>query len=436
MSLAVDVIVDRDDDVATVRAIHRLAAEQSTVLAVAVAPDWRTAPAVIWAILRALGKTITRLAAATPTWADAERWLIAHGIKELVVLGARHLTSPITRDLIDSTRRAELRLTLVHSGERHTPIGPESIRITLAELLARPRTTRARPRPPRTWPSIPRSAALRLRFDCLHALAPQDFQRVDALLNATFTSADTWLSAHRAATRRELAQVVSLLTTASDPDQLHIRRCAVKAALLIHSTPMPSCRPQPHIARPPSSGAIDELLACTDAVAAAHRLAALTTGLQPDLLALIAGDQITSDTIAGHRIPPRTEPVLRALGHRNGPIFDRVPTRLQHAAVPNDPPRQPTASPHRGDTEDIVAAVLGRLLIGRAHRVKTAEVPSAVHDRLADLAADGILDREHGGYRASHIALYSSFQGPARSPAALTTKRDTPLTTARNRADI
>ena len=103
MSPAVDVIVDRDDDVATVRAIHRLAAEQTTVLAVAVAPDWRTTPAVIWAILRALGKTITRLAAVTPTLADAERWLIAHGIKELVVLGARHLTSPITRDLIYST---------------------------------------------------------------------------------------------------------------------------------------------------------------------------------------------------------------------------------------------------------------------------------------------------------------------------------------------
>ncbi len=151
MSPAVDVIVDRDDDVATVRAIHCLAAEQITVLAVAVAPDWRTTPALIWAILRALGKTITQLAAVTPTWADAERWLIAHGITELVVLGARHLTSPITRDLIDSTRRAELRLTLVHSGERH-PRSTREPQDSVAELLARPRTTRARPRPPPSWP--------------------------------------------------------------------------------------------------------------------------------------------------------------------------------------------------------------------------------------------------------------------------------------------
>jgi hypothetical protein len=260
---------------------------------------------------------------------------------------------------------------------------------------------------------IPRSAALRLRFDCLHALAPEDFQRVDALLNATFTSADAWLSAHPAATPGELSQAVSLLTTASDPDQLHIRRCAVTTALLIHSTPMPSSRPRAPVLHASSSAAIDALLACTDAVIAAHRLAALTTGLQPDLIALIAGDQITSDTIAGHLIPPRTEPVLRALGHRSGPIFDRGPTRLQHAASPTNRPRQP-ANPKHGEPDDIVAAVLGRLLIGRAQRVRPAEVPNAARDRLADLAANGILDLVHGSYRASYITLYSSFQALSR----------------------
>ena len=52
----VDVIVDRQDDVATTRAIHRLAAEQPTVLALSIAPDTRAGPGVIWAILRALGK--------------------------------------------------------------------------------------------------------------------------------------------------------------------------------------------------------------------------------------------------------------------------------------------------------------------------------------------------------------------------------------------
>jgi hypothetical protein len=60
----------------------------------------------------------------------------------------------------------------------------------------------------------------------------------------------------------------------------------------------------------------------------------------------------------------------------------------------------------------------------RRHRVRTAR------------AADGILERERGGYRASHIALYSSFQAPSRLPAPLTTNSDTQLTRARNPADI
>lgn len=38
MTAAVDVIVDRDDDIATVQAIHRLAAEQPTGLAIGVEP--------------------------------------------------------------------------------------------------------------------------------------------------------------------------------------------------------------------------------------------------------------------------------------------------------------------------------------------------------------------------------------------------------------
>ncbi len=47
---------------------------------------------------------------------------------------------------------------------------------------------------------------------------------------------------------------------------------------------------------------------------------------------------------------------------------------------------------------------------------RVAEVPNAARDRLAGLAANGILELEHGGYRASHITLYSSFQGPRDRP--------------------
>ena len=61
MNPAVDVIVDRDDDIATVKAIHSLAVRQRGVLVIHIAPATREEPAVVWAILRALGKRIERL---------------------------------------------------------------------------------------------------------------------------------------------------------------------------------------------------------------------------------------------------------------------------------------------------------------------------------------------------------------------------------------
>lgn len=76
MSLAVDVIVDRDDDIATIRAIHALAAREPGVLAVHIAPGTREEPAVVWAILRALGKRFEQLdrPSVRVYWMDAERW--------------------------------------------------------------------------------------------------------------------------------------------------------------------------------------------------------------------------------------------------------------------------------------------------------------------------------------------------------------------------
>jgi len=91
MTPAVDVIVDRNDDIATVRAIHRLAADHLEVLAINIAPDSRAAAAVNWAILRALGKRTDNLGNHTPQRSDAETWLRAHRIAEIIVLRAHHL---------------------------------------------------------------------------------------------------------------------------------------------------------------------------------------------------------------------------------------------------------------------------------------------------------------------------------------------------------
>ena len=56
--------------------------------------------------------------------------------------------------------------------------------------------------------------------------------------------------------------------------------------------------------------------------------------------------------------------------------------------------------------------------------------------RLEQLRAEGILELEHGAYRASEIALYSSYQLPLPAARAGTDKHpDDRLTSSRNPTD-
>ena len=119
MNPAVDVIVDRDDDIATVKAIHSLAVRQRGVLVIHIAPATREEPAVVWAILRALGKRIERLDRPNLRvfWMDAERWLTAHRVREIVVLCAQHLGESVTEELkAHVSGRFRIALALIYSG--------------------------------------------------------------------------------------------------------------------------------------------------------------------------------------------------------------------------------------------------------------------------------------------------------------------------------
>jgi len=90
---AVDVIVDPGDDIATARTIRELADREPGVLAVSIAPGSQAEPAVVWAMLRALGKRIEQLGRTKVRvyWMDAQRWLVAHAITEMIVVCAQHL---------------------------------------------------------------------------------------------------------------------------------------------------------------------------------------------------------------------------------------------------------------------------------------------------------------------------------------------------------
>ena len=93
MSPAVDVIVDPHDDIATAMTIRELAAPEPGVLAVRIAPGSQAEPAVVWAILRALGKRIEQLGRTKVKvyWMDAQRWLVAHAITEVIMLCSSEL---------------------------------------------------------------------------------------------------------------------------------------------------------------------------------------------------------------------------------------------------------------------------------------------------------------------------------------------------------
>lgn len=429
---AVDVLVDRHDDVATTRAIHRLAATRPSVLAASIAPDWRDTPAVVWSILRALGKRSDKLAGATPGWPDAERWLKAHAITELVMLRAQHLKPAATRDIERLAARTGITVTLSYSGP---DVSPRDATIGIGALIARAPSESVAWGTLVRWPTVPRSHALRLRYDCARRLASEDFCRVDVLLAETHAALDAWLTAHRHATRAQIDRTVAVFLAGHDREQRYIRRCAVQLGLLTHGIALPPITPHAADAQHLTDEQLKDVNAYTNATAAACRLAELTTGLPADLLGLIAGDQITETTILGTSVPASAQPVLRALGRRSGPLFPTHPARHDQAA-PAGTAHRDTTSPAAPAIDHAFAAVLEQLLRGRANRINTDEHATPITARLDALHAAGILDLRRGGYHASHIALYSSFQLAEPPPDRLTSKWHDPLTSAGNTTDI
>jgi hypothetical protein len=323
MTARVDVLVDPHDDVGTTRAIHRLATEQPSVLAVSVAPDERTPPAVVWAILRALGKRTDKLTDKTqPDWYQARSWLRAHLINELIVLRAQHLKPAFQQALTDLAEQTSSRITFVYSGPDSTH---HQATITLDQLLKRPRTTpQPEPRSP-PWPTIPRSHPWRLRYDCAQTLNRDSFRRVDSLLSATYNTLDRWLTAHHRHTPEDLSRAVSVMRIAHDPNQRHLRHCAT--TVLLHSRGITAVAPtrRPFTPRTPTTAEIDHALAYTNVPHAGYALAEKLTGLPDALLGLILGDQVTDTSIIGCAVPDRARPVLRILYTGNFPVLRKPP---------------------------------------------------------------------------------------------------------------
>jgi hypothetical protein len=84
-----------------VRELRELAAREPGVLVMSIAPGSHAEPAVVWAILRALGKRIEQLGRTKVMvwWMDAERWLAVHRIVKVVVLCPQHLRGGTAEEL-------------------------------------------------------------------------------------------------------------------------------------------------------------------------------------------------------------------------------------------------------------------------------------------------------------------------------------------------
>jgi hypothetical protein len=409
------VIVDPDDDIATVTAVRELAARTPGLLVVSIVPGLRSDTEVVWAILRALGKRVEHLRRSSGKvwWTDAAKWLTAHSISEIVVLCAQHLGDRILVEVRTRLRGLDIALTLVYGG-------PARVRTSATTSLGAYVTERrdpARPRSqPERWPRVPRSHPLRFRYDCSQQLEPEEFARVDRLLRHSMITLAGWCRSLEPSERDAIEPAFRLVSTAADPEQAYIRQCGAELALIDHQIPVPPTTP---LALPPcttTAKQIETIHAYIDPATAGYHLAKLITGLPDPLLATIGRDQITDDTILERLVPEAARPILRAIEDKH---YDSV------LEVPYHPLPEPSAdtadenirNEKPAPPKDEFTTALGSLVRGRSERIPAIKLSRKVRSQFEALRANGILDRRYRIYRASHIALYNWSCRPRPDPS-------------------
>jgi hypothetical protein len=384
VSAAFAVIVDREDDIATVRAIRALAAREPGVLAVSIVPGVRSETEVIWAILRALGKRIDQLTNNKVWWFDAERWLTAHRINEIAVLCAQHLDEHMIDELTAHVcRRLGVPVALIYG--RSTRRAAAAAAVTnLGDYLARKRDPPPGGDQAAPWPAVPRSHPLRFRYDCWRELGAEQFARVERSLFGCMTMLGGWCRSSEPSRLPEIERAFRVLIEADDSELAYIRRCGAELALITHQVPALPAAPLSLRPHPVTAREIDALHAHTNPARAGYELAKLITGLPDELLALIGYEQITDDAILGCAVPQAARPILRAIEERHEPVLD-IP--WPDAADPGENPVERNIAieePPAGERD--FATALGSLLRGRSVRVPCRELPRPVRLRFEALS--------------------------------------------------
>jgi hypothetical protein len=96
-------------------------------------------------------------------------------------------------------------------------------------------------------------------------------------------------------------------------------------------------------------------------------------------------------------VPEPVRAILHAVDDRSEPVL-QVPDM-----------GAPESISDRTPAEEEFAVAIGSLLRGRNVRIRSRKLSPQLRSRFQALRVDGVLDWGYGAYRASHIALYSSF---------------------------
>jgi hypothetical protein len=172
------------------------------------------------------------------------------------------------------------------------------------------------------WPRVPRSPALRLRYDCRSRLDPKDFLRVEELLSTVVAHTDSWLSRHPALSRDRVQNACDVLAFAMPP----IRRTSVRQPLRSRSQQPGSGRKTAPgrlklAGRAPTAEEANQLLDYTDPRESGRDLAAIITGLPDDPISVIGVDQVTTSLILGEVVLEHLQRILLAAQQRGGARF-------------------------------------------------------------------------------------------------------------------
>jgi len=159
---------------------------------------------------------------------------------------------------------------------------------------------------------------------------------------------------------------------------------------------------------------------------AAYKLAQQLTGLPPDLLRLVNGDQVTDSSILNLAVPERTRPAFRALSPANRPVLEPPPGQHAKTAQADMPQDRLEAAL----TYSYFAVVLSRLIGGRRQCIAAARLPKFVRAQLDELRCERPpRTRPRRLPRESHRALQQlqRVDPPAATATAIRTSRSTAI---------